>query len=134
MAEHAVPRRLILAGLAALPLGWGLLRLVPARAESGTLAATPACGDDPTPKQTEGPYWTADSPQRNDFSADGAPGLPMTLTGTVAIDASSALDNVWRVASAASRSLSKSLVATPWFVTRNVTMSCTVACDDGEVD
>ena len=83
MAEQSVPRRRILAGLAALPLGGALLRLVPARAESGTLATTPACDDDPTPKQTEGPYWTADSPQRNDFTADGAPGLPMTLTGTV---------------------------------------------------
>jgi protocatechuate 3,4-dioxygenase beta subunit len=83
MAEHAVPRRLILAGLAALPLGAALVRLVPARAAAGTLAATPACDDDPTPKQTEGPYWTPDSPERNDFSGDGAPGLPMKLTGTV---------------------------------------------------
>jgi protocatechuate 3,4-dioxygenase beta subunit len=83
MAEQSVPRRRVLAGLAVLPLGAALLRLVPARAETGTLAATPACDDDPTPKQTEGPYWTADSPERNDFTADGAPGLPMTLTGTV---------------------------------------------------
>lgn len=76
---------MILAGLAALPLGAALTRLVPARAAAGpgTLAATPACDDDPTPKQTEGPYWTPDSPQRDDFSGDGAPGLPMTLTGTV---------------------------------------------------
>jgi len=83
MAEQSVPRRRVLAGLAAVALGAALARLVPARAETGTLAATPACDDDPTPKQTEGPYWTADSPQRNDFSGDGAPGLPMTLTGTV---------------------------------------------------
>lgn len=83
MAEQSVPRRRVLAGLAALPLGAAVARLVPARAASGTLATTPACDDDPTPKQTEGPYWTADSPQRNDFTGDGAPGLPMTLTGTV---------------------------------------------------
>lgn len=83
MAEQSVPRRRVLAGLAALPLGAALLRLVPARAGTGTLAATPACDDDPTPKQTEGPYWTADSPQRNDFTGDGAPGIPMKLTGTV---------------------------------------------------
>ncbi|HZI37047.1 MAG TPA: dioxygenase, partial [Acidimicrobiia bacterium] len=83
MAEQSVSRRRVLAGLAAVALGAALARLVPARAETGTLAATPACDDDPTPKQTEGPYWTADSPQRNDFSGDGAPGLPMTLTGTV---------------------------------------------------
>ncbi|MGH9008495.1 MAG: intradiol ring-cleavage dioxygenase [Acidimicrobiia bacterium] len=85
MAEQSLPRRRVLAGLVALPLGAALARLVaaPARAETGTLAATPACDDDPTPKQTEGPYWTADSPQRNDFSGDGAPGQRMTLTGTV---------------------------------------------------
>ncbi len=85
MAEHSVPRRRVLAGLVALPLGAALARLLaaPARAETGTLAATPACDDDPTPKQTEGPYWTADSPQRNDFTGDGAPGQRMTLTGTV---------------------------------------------------
>ena len=83
MAEQSVPRRRVLAGLAALPLGAALVRIVPARAATGTLATTPACDDDPTPKQTEGPYWTADSPQRNDFTGDGAPGLPMTLTGAV---------------------------------------------------
>lgn len=83
MAEHSVPRRRVLAGLAVLPLGGVLVRFAPARAGTGTLAATPACDDDPTPKQTEGPYWTADSPERNDFTGDGAPGVPMKLTGTV---------------------------------------------------
>jgi protocatechuate 3,4-dioxygenase beta subunit len=85
MAEHSVPRRRLLAGLLALPLGAVLARLLarPARAETETLTATPACDNDPTPKQTEGPYWTADSPQRNDFTGDGAPGQRMTLTGTV---------------------------------------------------
>ena len=83
VAEPSLPRRRVLAGLVALPLGAALARLAPARAEPGTLAATPACDDDPTPKQTEGPYWTANSPERNDFTTDGAPGQPMTLTGTV---------------------------------------------------
>jgi protocatechuate 3,4-dioxygenase beta subunit len=85
MTEESVSRRWVLAGLAALPLGAALVRLAsaPARAETGTLAATPACDDHPTPKQTEGPYWTPDSPERNDFTGDGAPGVPMTLTGTV---------------------------------------------------
>ena len=83
MAEQSLPRRRVLAGLVALPLGAALARLVPARAGTGTLAATPACDDDPTPKQTEGPYWTADSPERNDFTGDGAPCQRMTLTGTV---------------------------------------------------
>jgi protocatechuate 3,4-dioxygenase beta subunit len=83
MAERPVPRRNVLAGLVALPLGAALARLTPARAESGGLAPTPACHDGPTPEQTEGPYWTPNSPERNDFTTDGAPGKRMTLTGTV---------------------------------------------------
>jgi len=83
MAEPSLPRRRVLAGLAALPLGAVLARLAPARAETATLEPTPACDDHPTPEQTEGPYWTPNSPERNDFTGDGAPGQPMTLTGTV---------------------------------------------------
>jgi protocatechuate 3,4-dioxygenase beta subunit len=83
MAEPSLPRRRILAGLVALPLGVGLARLTPARAESGKLTPTPACDDHPTPEQTEGPYWTPNSPERSDFTTDGAPGQRMTLTGTV---------------------------------------------------
>jgi protocatechuate 3,4-dioxygenase beta subunit len=83
MAEHSLPRRGVLAGLVALVLGAALARLAPARAMPRTLAPTPACDDDPTPKQTEGPYWTAESPRKNDFTGDGAPGERMTLTGTV---------------------------------------------------
>ena len=49
--------------------------------------------------------------------------LDDVLTGSVATEASSARVSVSRVASAASRSLSKSLVCTPWFVTRNRRMS-----------
>jgi len=85
MAEPSLPRRRVLAGLVALPLGAALARLSPARAGAGagTLAATPACDDHPTPDQAEGPYWTPDSPERSDFTTDGAPGQRMTLTGTV---------------------------------------------------
>ena len=83
MGKEPLSRRRVLAALAALPLGAALARAGSVRASSGTLAATPACDDSPTPKQTEGPYWTPDSPQRNDLTADGAPGARMTLTGTV---------------------------------------------------
>ena len=83
MAEQPLSRRHVLAGLVALPLGTALARMAPVRAESGTLSPTPACDDSPTPEQTEGPYWTPNSPERNDFTADGAPGERMTLTGTV---------------------------------------------------
>lgn len=49
------------------------------------LAATPSCddGDGPTPRQTEGPYYTPDSPLRADLSGDGAVGRPMLLRGRV---------------------------------------------------
>ncbi len=84
MAEPSLPRRRVLAVLVALPFGAALARLVPARrAAARTLAATPACDDDPTPEQTEGPYWTPNSPERSDLTTDGAPGQQMTLTGTV---------------------------------------------------
>jgi protocatechuate 3,4-dioxygenase beta subunit len=83
MSEELVPRRHVLAGLAALPLAATLVRLAPAGAEQGSLAPTPACDDEPTPEQTEGPYWTPDSPERNDFTGDGAPGDRMTLVGSV---------------------------------------------------
>ena len=83
MGELSVPRRRILAGLAALPLGAALLRLNRARATERTLSPTPACGEQSTPEQTEGPYWTPNSPPRNDFTGDATPGEPMTLTGTV---------------------------------------------------
>ena len=50
-----------------------------------TLPPTPACddGDDPTPAQTEGPYFTPDSPQRASLLEAGMPGDRLTLTGTV---------------------------------------------------
>lgn len=84
MVERSLPRRNVLAGLAVLPLGAALVRLSRARAaEEGGLPPTPRCGDGPTPDQTEGPYWTPNSPQRNDFSPDGAPGDRMILTGAV---------------------------------------------------
>ncbi|HYH52286.1 MAG TPA: intradiol ring-cleavage dioxygenase [Acidimicrobiia bacterium] len=83
MGDQPLSRRRVLGGLAALPLGAALARVGSARASSGTLAATPACDDSPTPKQTEGPYWTPDSPPRSDLTGDGAPGDRMTLTGTV---------------------------------------------------
>lgn len=50
-----------------------------------TLEPTPACedGDEPTPEQTEGPFFTPDSPERSDLAADVASGTRLVLTGTV---------------------------------------------------
>jgi protocatechuate 3,4-dioxygenase beta subunit len=52
---------------------------------AGTLAPTPACddGDDPTPSQTEGPYFTPNSPQRASLLEAGVDGQRLVVTGTV---------------------------------------------------
>lgn len=47
------------------------------------LAATPACDDDPTEAQTEGPFWTPRSPRRRSLVARGMRGVRLTLTGRV---------------------------------------------------
>ena len=48
-----------------------------------TLTPTPACGDDPTPTQTEGPFFTTGSPARADLAADVTSGTKLSLAGTV---------------------------------------------------
>ena len=52
---------------------------------AGTLAPTPACddGDDPTLAQTEGPYFTPDSPQRASLLEAGMDGRRLVVAGTV---------------------------------------------------
>src|SRR5829696_10456338 len=55
-----------------------------AAASGGTLAPTPACdGDDPTPAQTEGPYFTPNSPQRASLVEAGMGGRRLVVAGTV---------------------------------------------------
>jgi protocatechuate 3,4-dioxygenase beta subunit len=56
-----------------------------AGAAAGTLAPTPACddGDDPTPAQTEGPYFTPDSPRRASLLEPGMAGQRLVVAGTV---------------------------------------------------
>jgi protocatechuate 3,4-dioxygenase beta subunit len=57
----------------------------PATTAAGALPPTPACddGDDPTPEQTEGPYFTPDSPERASLREAGMAGDRLTLAGTV---------------------------------------------------
>lgn len=72
-------RRLLALGLATAA---GLV--LPERAlAQGRLAATPGCadGDEPTPRQTAGPFFTPSSPLKSDFRADVSGGQPMTLVG-----------------------------------------------------
>jgi len=50
-----------------------------------TLAPTPSCADDdaPTPEQTEGPYFKANSPELSDLRAGAGGGTALDLSGTV---------------------------------------------------
>jgi protocatechuate 3,4-dioxygenase beta subunit len=67
----------------------GLVLPVVAAACSGddteALAPTPACddGDEPTSEQTEGPFFTPDSPERKSLFEPGLEGTPLVLTGVV---------------------------------------------------
>lgn len=50
------------------------------------LQPTPACGDDDddiTPAQTEGPYYTPNTPQRTSFWEEGTTGTRLVVTGRV---------------------------------------------------
>ena len=60
----------------------------PGSASKGTgraLAPTPECGDDdePTPRQTEGPFFTPSSPRRDSLLEPGMAGTRIVLTGRV---------------------------------------------------
>jgi protocatechuate 3,4-dioxygenase beta subunit len=54
-------------------------------AQPTTLAPTPACddGDEPTLEQTEGPFFTPDSPERTSFLEPGIEGVRLVLSGSV---------------------------------------------------
>jgi protocatechuate 3,4-dioxygenase beta subunit len=57
-----------------------------AAAEAGILQATPPCDDgddDPTDAQTEGPYYTPNTPRRSNLVTTGVRGIPLLVTGDV---------------------------------------------------
>jgi protocatechuate 3,4-dioxygenase beta subunit len=57
-----------------------------AAAEAGVLQATPPCDDgddDPTDAQTEGPYYTPNTPRRSSLVTAGLRGTPLLVTGDV---------------------------------------------------
>ena len=78
-------RRLLELGLTLPPVAAALLRGGPAEAAGVRLAATPEIvdADDPTPAQTEGPYFTPGSPRRQSLLRPGVPGTRLLVTGTV---------------------------------------------------
>ena len=65
------------AGLAPLIVASGALVSNP------ILAATPSCGNEATPPQTEGPFFKPDSPQRNSLIDAGMRGEQLRVTGRV---------------------------------------------------
>ena len=90
----AVPAGLVLAGCtdggSAPPRAGGDSTATPGSAEAtapggGSLPPTPACMDaaDATPEQTEGPYFSPDSPERADLREPGMDGTALVVTGTV---------------------------------------------------
>jgi protocatechuate 3,4-dioxygenase beta subunit len=84
MTHHDEPtRRRLLLEAAALTAGFGI---VPADASfAQELSPTPACddGDEPTARQTEGPFYKPRSPQRMDLREPGSRGRPVELVGFV---------------------------------------------------
>jgi protocatechuate 3,4-dioxygenase beta subunit len=55
----------------------------PTTTASATLAATTSCSGQPTPAQTEGPYFKAGSPARTSLADATMPGTRLALTGRV---------------------------------------------------
>lgn len=86
---HPEPTRLTrrtLAALAASSAAAALASAVGHAQEPAALPSTPECddGDDaPTLPQTEGPYFTPDSPERADLREPGMAGTPLRLRGYV---------------------------------------------------
>lgn len=76
---------------------------IPCRRHSPTLPATLACADDdddPTPAQTEGPYFKPRSPERRSLVEAGITGTALTLTGrvlnTACVPIAAALLDFWQ--------------------------------------
>ena len=79
-------RRRFVGGLAALGVaGLSLPAWLRRAGAQDALAPTPACddGDEPTPRQTEGPFYTPSSPGRSSLREAGMAGAPITLSGVV---------------------------------------------------
>lgn len=48
-----------------------------------TLEPTPACGDERTPPQTEGPFFSDGTPERSSLRESGMAGIPLVVEGAV---------------------------------------------------
>jgi protocatechuate 3,4-dioxygenase beta subunit len=82
IAPRLSRRALIGAGASTLLAG---LALRGGQAQDSLLPVTSQCseGDEPTPRQTEGPYFTPNSPERTNLVEDGMKGERIALAGFV---------------------------------------------------
>ena len=91
---HAWPRRRLLqagyVGVLGLTFGGPLANAMhhgaaASKPDTAALAPTPECrdGDEPTPRQGAGPFYTPDSPPRASLIEPGLPGTPLVLVGHV---------------------------------------------------
>jgi protocatechuate 3,4-dioxygenase beta subunit len=83
MHETKSTRRRFLLNTGILAAGWEFSSA--GAVLSQELAPTPAChdGDEPTIRQTEGPFFKPKSPERSDLREPGAGGRPFELSGFV---------------------------------------------------
>jgi protocatechuate 3,4-dioxygenase beta subunit len=83
MLETKSTRRRFLLNTGILAAGWELSSVGAALTQE--LAPTPAChdGDEPTIRQSEGPFFKPKSPERSDLREPGAGGRPLELSGFV---------------------------------------------------
>lgn len=81
-SDVSLPRRRIAQSLLALPAAWALS---PAAHAQGSLPPTPECrpAAAATQAQTEGPFYTPNTPQRRSLREPGIPGTALTLSGVV---------------------------------------------------
>ncbi|MEU4078661.1 dioxygenase [Streptomyces venezuelae] len=86
VTRKAVLRAAFAAGIAAPAVLMGVPALARTLTEGEAAPAlTPECddGDDPTPAQTEGPYFKPSSPLRGSLVEPGTPGVRLTVSGYV---------------------------------------------------
>jgi protocatechuate 3,4-dioxygenase beta subunit len=83
MHEKKSTRRRFLLNTGILAAGWELAGADAVLTQD--LAPTPAChdGDEPTIRQSEGPFFKPKSPERSDLREPGAGGRPFELSGFV---------------------------------------------------
>ena|SRR5687768_7658478 len=81
--HHSFSRRGLL-GVGAVGIVTGLA-LRQSQAQQSLLPTTPQCtdNDEPTPRQTEGPFFTPSSPERTNLIEEGMPGERVALAGYV---------------------------------------------------